>query len=81
MKAISFAIVLLAGIVCFSVGAWTPQPPEHLIVYSVESHRQPDVVEHYVTLHSTMMTAGILLAVLGFGGWILFLQRETAPHK
>jgi hypothetical protein len=80
MQAISFAVVLLAGIVCFSVGAWTPQPGPTLIVSEVSRHEAPRVVEHFVTIHSTMMPAGALLAAIGFGGWIFFLRQETAPR-
>lgn len=80
MKAISFAIVLFAGITCFSVGAWTPEPSPTLLVHTVQSRKPPEVVEHFVTLHSTMMLAGLLLAFAGLVGWIRSLPEADRVH-
>jgi|HubBroStandDraft_6_1064221.scaffolds.fasta_scaffold4472162_1 hypothetical protein len=69
MKSLSAAIVLLAGVICFSVGALIPSPGPQVTL--TENGLQFGGAPPMVTTGGILMIAGALLAVIGLIVWIV----------
>jgi hypothetical protein len=76
MKSVSAAIIVLAGVICFSAGALIPAPgPQIALTENGLSIFGPPPM---LTTGGILMTAGALLAIVGVIGWIIMSRRGGA---
>ncbi|HXY32849.1 MAG TPA: hypothetical protein VEI07_01400 [Planctomycetaceae bacterium] len=77
MRTVSAAIIVLAGVVCLSIGAMIPEPPPTLQFDAGGISLTPPLL----TTHSALMFVGGLLAVAGIIAWVWLLRRgEGKPQ-
>jgi hypothetical protein len=79
MKSISAAIIALAGVISFSVGALIPAPGPSIAFSEngITLFGPPPML----TTGGILMTVGALLAVIGVIAWIRMLRREGADAR
>jgi hypothetical protein len=77
MKGMSAAMLVLAGAVCFTVGAMMSTPTRLLLNEDGIEIGPPPFM---MTARGILMIAGVVVGVIGLIGWIMAQKRQSGDR-
>ena len=77
MKGVSAAIIVLAGAICFAVGALISSPSQLSLTEDGFQFGEPPFI---MTARGILMIAGAVLGIIGLIGWIVAQRGELGDR-